>query len=114
MRDEHLERLEYWLDRAFRVPGTDNRFGGDAIIGLIPGIGDSANGVIFGVLILAALRAGAPKRITGKMVLNVVIDWLVGLIPVVGDLFDVAHRANTKNLVLLQGILAQRSDEDLG
>jgi hypothetical protein len=80
---------------------------------LIPGFGDSATAVISGVFILAAFRAGAPKWVIGKMALNVAVDWLVGLIPIVGDLFDVAHRANTKNLILLRKVLARRRGEDI-
>lgn len=101
-----MARLEYWLDRAFRIPGTDIRFGFDALFGLIPGVGDTATAVVSGGLIVAALRRRARKRVVGRMVWNVAVDWLLGSIPIVGDIFDVAHRANTKNLRLLRDEMA--------
>ncbi len=97
--------MEWLLDRAFRVPGTDIRFGLDAIIGLMPGIGDGASSLISGLFVLAAIHAGVEKRVIGQMLANILIDLVVGSIPVVGDLFDVAHKANTKNLALLRAAL---------
>jgi hypothetical protein len=105
---ETLEKLEFWLDRAFRVPGTDIRFGLDALLGLVPGFGDTATALISGAFIIAGWRAGARKRALAQMAWNVVVDWLVGLIPLVGDIFDVVHRANTKNLRLLREEIARQ------
>lgn len=102
-----LDRLEFWLDRAFRVPGTDIRFGFDPILGLLPGVGDTATALISSALIVAGWRAGARKRVLGQMAWNVVVDWLVGSIPLVGDLFDVAHKANVKNARLLREEIAR-------
>ena len=108
VEDPWLEWLEFWLDRAFRIPGTDVRFGLDAILGLLPGAGDTATAVISGAMIVAGWRAGASSNTLGRMAWNVVVDWLIGSIPIIGDLFDVAHRANTKNLRLLRQDLARR------
>lgn len=99
---DSLETLEYWLDRSIRLPGTGMRFGLDGLLGLIPGVGDTATAVLSGYFIVAAVRMGARKRVVSAMVKNVAVDWAVGLIPVVGDLFDFAHKANTKNLRLLR------------
>ena len=84
-----LDVLEYWLDRGFRVPGTNYRFGLDAVLGLIPGAGDLATGAISGAFVLAAIRQGAPKSLIAKMCWNILVDLALGAIPIVGDLFEV-------------------------
>ena len=90
------------LDEAVRIPGTNIRIGLDALLGLLPGGGDVAGGVFSGLIILQAARAGAPAPVLGRMLANVVIDVVVGAIPLLGDLFDVAWRANTRNVRLLE------------
>ena len=90
------------LDNAIRIPGTPIRFGLDALIGLVPGIGDVAGAAISGYVILAAGRLGAPAAVLLRMVLNVGLDMLVGTVPLVGDLFDVGLKANVRNLALLE------------
>lgn len=100
--DPFLDALEYWLDRAFRLPGTNRRFGFDGLIGLIPGVGDTATAIISAALILAAWRRGARRRTLARMAGNVLLDWAVGTIPLVGDLFDFGFKANTRNLRLLR------------
>ena len=90
------------LDEAVRIPGTNIRIGLDALLGLLPGGGDIAGGVFSGLIILQAARAGAPTPVLGRMLANVAIDVVVGAIPLLGDLFDVAWRANTRNVRLLE------------
>lgn len=90
------------LDSAARVPGTNIRFGLDAVLGLIPGLGDAAGAVFSGYLILLGSRMGLPKHIITRMVTNVAIDTIVGGVPLLGDLFDVAWKSNTRNLALLE------------
>ena len=90
------------LDEAVRIPGTNIRIGLDALLGLLPGGGDVAGGVFSGLIILQAARAGAPAPVLGRMLANVEIDVVVGAIPLLGDLFDVAWRANTRNVRLLE------------
>ena len=107
MRDEgsRIQLLRRWarlLDSAFRLPGTNFRFGLDPLIGLIPGIGDLVS-PIFGVLIIwhaASLRV--PKVIIARMVINAVVDGVVGAVPVFGDAMDFAWRANEWNMALLE------------
>lgn len=101
-KQSRLAQLEFWLDRAFRIPGTDICFGLDALIGLIPGAGDLATAGISTIFILAAMRQGAPKRLLLKMAWNILVDLVLGAIPVLGDIFDVVNKANTKNLRLLR------------
>ena len=90
------------LDEAIRIPGTNIRIGLDALLGLLPGGGDVAGGVFSGLIILQAARAGAPTPVLGRMLANVAIDVVVGAIPILGDLFDVAWRANSRNVRLLE------------
>lgn len=93
------------MDDAIRIPGTNFRIGFDALIGLIPGVGDMAGGIISSVVILAAARAGAPSSLIARMVGNAGIDVLFGAIPVLGDLFDAGWKANRRNLNLLERYL---------
>ncbi len=96
-----MEKLAWLLDGALPVPGTKFRFGLDSIVGLIPGVGDAV-GLLMGAAILyESVRVGAPRGLVAKMVGNSVADTLGGLVPVVGDLFDVAFRSNKRNAALL-------------
>lgn len=94
------------LDEAVTIPGTRRKVGLDAILGLIPGIGDVGSAAVGGYIILAASRLGVPAVVLWRMVLNQAIDTVFGLVPLVGDLFDVAWRANSKNAALLTRALA--------
>ena len=115
---ETLSALRRWavlLDSVFRVPGTNIRFGLDAIVGLIPGIGDISTPVFAALLLLQAVRMRLPVVVQARMVLNAAIDMLVGLLPIVGDLVDVGWKANLRNLALLErharpGVLPSRAD----
>lgn len=102
-RDPLLAWLVHVLDQALRVPGTRIRVGLDAIAGLIfPGGGDAAGAVLSAVVVLLAVRHGLPAVVVARMVANIGIDLMVGVIPIVGDLFDVAWKANSRNLRLLE------------
>ena len=90
------------LDTAIQVPGTGIRFGLDAILGIIPGLGDTAGAIFSGYLILLGSRMGLPQSVITRMVANVAIDTIVGGIPILGDLFDVAWKSNIRNLKLLE------------
>jgi hypothetical protein len=90
------------LDSAFSIPGTRYRFGLDALIGLVPGLGDAVGAIFSGYIILQASRAGASRATINRMIANVAIDTVVGWVPLLGDLFDVGWKANTKNVALLE------------
>lgn len=91
------------MDGAFVVPGTGFRIGLDPLLGLLfPGAGDVAGGVASSLLFLVAFRNGVPSVILLRMLVNVGVDALVGAVPLLGDLFDAAYRANEKNLALLE------------
>jgi hypothetical protein len=101
-RNEHLDMLSKVLDTWFRVPGTPIRFGLDGIVGFIPGIGDFLGGLASCVIVLAAFFRGVAMITIARMVANLAIEVGVGLIPVVGNFFDIAWRANRRNYHLLE------------
>jgi len=116
--DRNLDTLRRWaglLDSAFRVPGTQIRFGLDPILGLFPGIGDLATPILAVLILVHGARVRVPKIVLARMVLNALIDFFVGAIPVLGDLFDFAWKSNDWNLALLErharpGARATRGD----
>ncbi len=97
-----LRRLSHLLDNAIPIPGTGYRIGIDPILGLLPGGGDTVAGVLGAYIVFEAARMGLPRQIIWQMVENIVFDSLVGIIPVLGDLFDVAWKANVRNIALLE------------
>lgn len=103
--DAHYERyrqLSVLLDRAFRVPGTRWRFGFDALMGLVPGVGDFV-GALFGAYgVLVARRMGAPLVLQARMLGNVLLDATIGAVPLAGDLFDFAFKVHQRNFALLE------------
>jgi hypothetical protein len=105
--DEHLDLLSRALDTWFRVPGTNIRFGLDGIVGLVPGIGDVLGGLASSVIVLAAWFRGVEKITILRMVANLAIEVGIGLVPWVGDAFDIAWRANRRNYALLERSIAE-------
>src|ERR1035441_1045009 len=101
LRDQTLHRLEILLDEAFVIPGTGIRFGLDGIIGLVPGLGDVLAGLLSLVIPLAAWIRGVPYITLVRMAANLGIGVLVGSIPLFGDIFDIAWKANRRNYRLL-------------
>ncbi len=106
-----IETLADWLDTKFVIPVINFPIGLDGIVGLIPGVGDTITTGVSGYLIYEAHQAGARKSTLGKMGWNVAVDWALGLIPLVGDVFDVAHKANAKNARLLLEELRRNQTE---
>ena len=97
-----LDNIASWMDAKFSVPGTDIRFGLDSLIGVIPGIGDTIGMAVSGYIFHRAVQKGVPHHIKLQMIFNIFIDWLIGLIPLLGDLFDVKWKANIRNVELLR------------
>jgi hypothetical protein len=106
-RMEALRALQRLLDDAFRVPGTNLRFGWDPLVGLIPWLGDVLTAIFSGAIILQAHHMRVPRVVQLRMVMNVAIDVIVGVIPVVGDLADFAWKSNAMNFALLERHAAQ-------
>jgi hypothetical protein len=105
-RIARLDALASLLDTAFLVPGTNIRFGVDALIGLIPGIGDAVTTLMSLYIVQEARALGAPRHLIARMRVNVALDGVIGAVPLLGDAFDVMWRANRRNMALLQKHLA--------
>src|SRR5215471_15901629 len=100
--DTDVELLARWMDNVFEIPGTGIRFGLDAIIGLVPGLGDIITSVVSMYILKVAARRGVPRVVMLRMSMNLAVDYLAGSLPVVGDVFDVYWKANIKNVELLK------------
>jgi hypothetical protein len=100
--EQSLDQLSRLMDGLFRVPGTSWRFGLDAIVGLIPGVGDTASTLVGFYVLAAGVRYRVSKATLLRMGLNIGVDYIFGAIPVLGDLFDAAWKSNQKNVELLR------------
>lgn len=100
--DRNLDLLSHLLDDFLRIPGTQIRFGLDGIIGLIPGVGDVIGAMASWIIILAAWLRGVPRITLARMLANVAIETVIGSVPVLGDAFDIAWKANRRNFALLE------------
>jgi hypothetical protein len=99
--NEHLDYVAALLDDIFRIPGTQIRFGLDALIGWVPGIGDAATGIASFLIVFASWRRGAKAVTLVRMIANVLLETAIGAIPVAGDVFHVIWKANRRNYRLL-------------
>ncbi len=98
----NLERLAKLMDSQFRIPGTNLRFGLDALLGIIPGVGDFGTFLVSEYMVLLLAENGASGFVLARMAFNIWMDALVGSIPVLGDVFDVAFKANERNIRLMR------------
>ncbi|MDY6943937.1 MAG: DUF4112 domain-containing protein [Pseudomonadota bacterium] len=106
----HLVRLANLMDGRYRIPLTGWRMGLDSILGFIPGVGDSIGAIVSLYIVGQAWRAGASKGTVGRMLGNLGADFAIGLVPVVGDLFDIGWRANMRNVKLLAKDLEKKDN----
>jgi len=97
-----LARFAELLDSGIRVPGTQLRFGLDPLIGLIPGVGDAAGAVLAGWILVEAIRLGASRATLVRIAGNIALDAGLGAVPLIGDIFDFAWKANVRNVTLLE------------
>ncbi len=95
------------MDTAFVVPGTRFRFGLDALIDLIPGVGDAVGAAVSTYLVYAAAQMGVPKAVLARMLLNVGIDAAIGIVPFAGAVGDAVWKANVRNAALLERAVAE-------
>jgi hypothetical protein len=105
--DTNLDHLSHLLDDCFVLPGTQIRFGLDGLIGLVPIAGDVLAGVLSSLIVVAAWFRGAPPALLARMLANLAIDVGVGIIPLLGDAFDIAWKANRRNYALLSRHVAE-------
>lgn len=99
---EWIEKITTFLDSKFKIPGTNFRFGLDPLLGLLPGIGDVSSFLMSSLLVLGMIRHGASGKVTALMTINILLDTLIGGIPIVGNIFDFFFKANKRNLRLLK------------
>jgi hypothetical protein len=99
--NEHLDTIAALLDDMFRIPGTQIRFGLDALIGWVPGIGDAMAGIASCLIVFAAWRRGVQSITLVRMIANVLLETTLGAIPVAGDIFHIFWKANRRNYRLL-------------
>lgn len=111
-RIARLDALASLLDTALLIPGTNIRFGLDAVIGLVPGIGDAVTTAMSLFIVHEAHLLGAPGHVIARMLANVALDGLVGAVPIVGDAFDVMWRSNRRNMRLLRQWLDKEESGD--
>jgi hypothetical protein len=100
--ERSLDQLSRYMDGLFRIPGVGWRFGLDALVGLIPGIGDTASTLVSFYILASAVRYRVPKITLLRMGLNIGMDYVLGSVPLVGDLFDAWWKSNQKNVELIR------------
>jgi hypothetical protein len=105
---QRLDAIAKVMDSLIAIPGTNFRVGADSVIGLVPVIGDLASQVVSAYLIWEARRLGASRWLIGRMIANSAVDTVFGAVPLVGDVFDMAFRANKRNMALLRGHLEKQ------
>lgn len=103
-----LDRFSKLTDSSIGIPFTKFNIGLEAVIGLIPVIGDAAGLILSSYVLIEAQRLGASKRIKTKMIINMLIDFVGGLVPFFGDIFDAFFKANTRNTYLLKKHIAKQ------
>jgi hypothetical protein len=100
--EKGLDNLAFYLDDLFRIPGVGWRFGLDAVIGLVPGVGDTLTSLASFYILLAGVRYGVPKITLLRMALNIGIDYVLGSIPIIGDALDFFWKSNDMNMNLIR------------
>lgn len=104
------ERISLLLDTRFRIPLTNIRFGLDPILGLLPVVGDVASAIISALVIIVYVRLGVPNLIAWRMVGNLLLDMVIGSIPILGSIFDVGFKANTRNSRLANAYFSKKAN----
>ncbi|MDB5014779.1 MAG: hypothetical protein JWQ25_2981 [Daejeonella sp.] len=97
-----VERVSYLMDESFKIPGTNFRFGLDPLLNLIPFVGDISGFAVSGMLVLTMAKKGVSNKVIILMVLNIVLDFIIGAIPIIGNIFDFTYKANSRNIKLLK------------
>jgi hypothetical protein len=108
-RQPWLDRFVMLADDKFTIPGTNIRFGFDAVLGfLLPELGDGITALLGGIVVLVAWKDGAPPLLLARMAGNLALDVVAGMVPILGDVVDVAYRANRRNHTLLRAFQRER------
>ncbi|MBD2055188.1 DUF4112 domain-containing protein [Oculatella sp. FACHB-28] len=99
---QRLRQLSHVLDNAIPIPGTGYRIGLDPLLGLLPGAGDTVAGALSAYIVVEAARMGVPREILLRMASNIVLEVVLGSVPMLGDVFDATWKANARNIALLE------------
>jgi hypothetical protein len=102
---KRVERLASWLDNHYHIPFTKIRVGWDSILGFIPGVGDALPFLFSLYIVFEAARLKMPSFLLLRMLINAIFDFIIGLVPVLGDFFDIHWKANTRNTTLMRNYL---------
>ena len=106
---DQLDTIAQLMDNAFQIPGTNIRFGIDSFIGLIPVLGDTVSVAISAFIMSYAKQINLPKHKIWQMRFNVFMDWLIGIVPFIGDAFDVGWKANIRNIKIMRDHLEKEN-----
>ena len=109
-----VERIARLMDSQFRLPGTRFRFGLDPLLGLLPVVGDLSTLAVSGALLLTMMRHGASGAVVVRMAFNILLDTLIGAIPIIGNVFDFAYKSNERNVALLRRHYAEGRHQGSG
>ena len=104
-----LRQLSENLDESFTIPGTNIKFGIDALIGLVPGGGDLIGGLFSLYLLRTAIKMKLPKSAILSIIFNIIIDTTIGIVPVIGDIFDILWKSNKRNMRIIEKHLVNRT-----
>ena len=104
-----LRQLSENLDESFTIPGTNIKFGIDALIGLVPGGGDLIGGLFSLYLLRTAIKLKLPKSAIISIMFNIIIDTTIGIVPVIGDIFDIFWKSNKRNMRIIEKHLVNRT-----
>ena len=105
---DQVELIAWLLDNSIPIPGTGRRIGIDAIVGFVPGLGDVVSGAIGLIVVARGAALGLPRVVIARMLVNTLLDFLIGSIPVLGDAFDLWFKANARNVGLMRTYLGDR------
>jgi hypothetical protein len=105
---DEVETIAWLLDNSIPVPGTGRRIGIDAIVGIVPGLGDMVSGLVAVLIVARAAALGLPRVVVARMLFNVALDFVIGAVPVAGDAFDLWFKANARNVALMRTYLGDR------
>ena len=109
-----VERVSYLMDESLKIPGTNFRFGLDPILNLIPFVGDISGFAVSGMLVLTMAKKGVSNKVIVLMVLNIVLDFVIGAIPIIGNIFDFTYKANSRNIKLLKEHYSENKHQGSG
>ncbi|MGO2012581.1 MAG: DUF4112 domain-containing protein [Pseudoalteromonas sp.] len=105
---KRLEKFSHFTDSSISIPFTNFKLGAESLIGIVPGVGDLVGLILSSYVLFEAQRLGVSKGVKFRIILNMLVDFFCGLLPIVGDIFDAFFKANTRNTQLLKSYLVEQ------